>query len=983
MAPPPAAVLRPEEEFLQVLTTPHTLDLFSEFARGEYSDESLRCWIAIEQFKRATDVTAKNIKANSLVDRFVNAGAEYEIRIDDNKRRKLKAAMGTEEFSTLVQELQTDLFRIMLQDQWPRFVVTAAYVNSKLHLPQKKPVLKKRSSTSSKRSESAARVNLKDLEIVSVDQVIADPFGLNLLHAFVKQEHSEENLEFWLSLEEWKSMEEGEAKDRKSIHIYDNFIVLNSKFELGVSSKERNAIIQRIKERPIPADIYADAEKYAFKCLQNDILPRFILTDAYPAFTAERKKRLEMERNSTVVSVTHTHNDSVIEEEDDPHELTEILSSLTNVLNDDRGLYWFIEFAKSEFSDENIRFWRDVSLLLLSVESDQKKSQMQEIFDKYVKAGSEFEVRVDDATRRCLKEALAANQMEDFNRAIKTLQNDVLRFMEQDQWPRFKTSEFWRKCRMDIASTMRTVTSSSAARSDKSSSSALPTQPVPAQPESTSESTLKSRSSSGSVKGSAVKADPSRSPTPDQLRLQDILNHSDGIKYLKQFTEHDKYYHLISFWLAVEQFKNLLAGERRRTADQIYLTHLRPDAAEPVRIEPSTCQAIESTLAFNTSIPLTLFNPSQLEVCQILEDEIYDRFVSSSFYQTFFTQYVMKPHKMSTPKNENQEPESPVKRSLFGRTRSSRADSTCELPKVSVLPQVQLVVVQPSAQAPVQPQSPSRVEAGVQATNKVEASAQTTEQFLSKRVRVEPASTTPESTAPLKVNQTEMPAGSIQRQPHADLNRFANSVENLAFRELLDDEFGTDLFISFATGEHSDENIRFWRSVQMYKSIESKDDKRSKAVSIMDEFLLPQSRHEVVISEGQRQSIQKVIQECTTMLPDHLFDQINTLAFRSMEADIFPRFARTGLYKQYILDRKKYGKRRSTVDSPTVYRNGSTDISAGLPRGGSHVSSFTVVDDLSKEPLDEDTKRPVNKKPAGPFCCMLRRNNSETNMYNA
>jgi hypothetical protein len=117
--------------------------------------------------------------------------------------------------------------------------------------------------------------------------------------------------------------------------------------------------------------------------------------------------------------------------------------NIIKTLKDEEKRKLFLEYAKTEYSDENIRFWEDVQIFKSLEDLEMKLDKMEEINEKYLTVGSTFEINstsdllndVKTKVFECLKEN-SANQ-ELFDELLKDIIGGIL----NDTFSRFRFHE--------------------------------------------------------------------------------------------------------------------------------------------------------------------------------------------------------------------------------------------------------------------------------------------------------------------------------------------------------------------------------------------------------------------------------------------------------------------------------------------------------------------------------------------------------------
>ncbi|CAB1325836.1 unnamed protein product, partial [Coregonus sp. 'balchen'] len=109
--------------------------------------------------------------------------------------------------------------------------------------------------------------------------------GQAAFQVFLKSEFCEENLEFWLACEEFKSITSPEKLAYRATSIYEEFIQNDSPMEhfilyqVNIDFYTRDTIAQNLHQ-PMPS-CFDGAKRKAYSLMEYDAYPRFIQSDYY------------------------------------------------------------------------------------------------------------------------------------------------------------------------------------------------------------------------------------------------------------------------------------------------------------------------------------------------------------------------------------------------------------------------------------------------------------------------------------------------------------------------------------------------------------------------------------------------------------------------------------------------------------------------------------------------------------------------------
>lgn len=112
----------------------------------------------------------------------------------------------------------------------------------------------------------------------SFDNLLIDKNGLDLFHKFLKSEFSEENIEFWIACEEFKTVRTSKLMS-KAHKIYSEYIAVKAPKQVNLDSNTRLETVTNL-ENPT-RDIFKQAQKRIQFLMENDSYKRFLESDTY------------------------------------------------------------------------------------------------------------------------------------------------------------------------------------------------------------------------------------------------------------------------------------------------------------------------------------------------------------------------------------------------------------------------------------------------------------------------------------------------------------------------------------------------------------------------------------------------------------------------------------------------------------------------------------------------------------------------------
>jgi hypothetical protein len=176
--------------------------------------------------------------------------------------------------------------------------VTDQSLNGRLQTSADKDHVKKRSLTSevrdrlsslgrrcielalsSKDSSSKPSVDTIRCWANSLDSLLADKFGRQCFHEFLKSEFSEENVEFWIACEEFKNLKTPNLT-APAQKIFNEFIAHQAPREINIDSITRDLTYANMSNGA-DKSMFEPAQRRIQALMDKDSYPRFLQSDLY------------------------------------------------------------------------------------------------------------------------------------------------------------------------------------------------------------------------------------------------------------------------------------------------------------------------------------------------------------------------------------------------------------------------------------------------------------------------------------------------------------------------------------------------------------------------------------------------------------------------------------------------------------------------------------------------------------------------------
>ncbi|XP_078075305.1 regulator of G-protein signaling 21-like [Mustelus asterias] len=113
----------------------------------------------------------------------------------------------------------------------------------------------------------------------SIDKLLSQKAGLAAFRNFLRNEFSEENIDFWLACEDYKKIKTPTKLASEAKKIYSQFIKVEAPKEINIDFATREHINKSIGE-PSPSS-FDVAQKLIYSLMAKDCYPRFLKSSCY------------------------------------------------------------------------------------------------------------------------------------------------------------------------------------------------------------------------------------------------------------------------------------------------------------------------------------------------------------------------------------------------------------------------------------------------------------------------------------------------------------------------------------------------------------------------------------------------------------------------------------------------------------------------------------------------------------------------------
>uniref|UniRef100_A0A3B4AZD8 RGS domain-containing protein n=1 Tax=Periophthalmus magnuspinnatus TaxID=409849 RepID=A0A3B4AZD8_9GOBI len=164
----------------------------------------------------------------------------------------------------------------------PVLSVNKTILQSKLHLDcHGKNFMCRLQCMFSHSSGCESKLTLEDTQqwSQSLEKLLDSKYGLATFRTFLKSEYSDENMEFWLTCEDFKKIHSSFRMSSRAKRIYEQFIKAESPKEINIDHQTREQIKRNVKTPT--THCFDEAQKIVYGLMERDSYPRFLRSDMY------------------------------------------------------------------------------------------------------------------------------------------------------------------------------------------------------------------------------------------------------------------------------------------------------------------------------------------------------------------------------------------------------------------------------------------------------------------------------------------------------------------------------------------------------------------------------------------------------------------------------------------------------------------------------------------------------------------------------
>lgn len=132
----------------------------------------------------------------------------------------------------------------------------------------------------------------------SFEEVMKDADGVEVFSQFLRSEFSEENIEFWIACEDYRTIDSDTKLQSKAKYIYTVFIETDAPKEINIDYNTKMAIEKSVSQPT--KSCFDAAQKKVYSLMQKDSYPRFLHSDIYLHLTRRKAPMFRRRSRSCV-----------------------------------------------------------------------------------------------------------------------------------------------------------------------------------------------------------------------------------------------------------------------------------------------------------------------------------------------------------------------------------------------------------------------------------------------------------------------------------------------------------------------------------------------------------------------------------------------------------------------------------------------------------------------------------------------------------
>lgn len=246
--------------------------------------------------KEAESIAARKARASEGDIRHVRKGDDDEDDLDDDSAAVTSQTRGKSSAVARIHKTKSADSAMMAADDFGAIVPQAKPKSRNIakKISRKMQFLRRRHTDSTlgimKNEDGARRLANVDPQEAqewskSFENLLFDKTGLELFRGFLMSEHSDENIEFWIACENYKSTKSSKQLPSLANKIFNDFVAVQSKREINLDSKTRHMTFESVTLNP-NRQTFDEAQRRVQALMEKDSYRRFLESEVYQDLAA-------------------------------------------------------------------------------------------------------------------------------------------------------------------------------------------------------------------------------------------------------------------------------------------------------------------------------------------------------------------------------------------------------------------------------------------------------------------------------------------------------------------------------------------------------------------------------------------------------------------------------------------------------------------------------------------------------------------------
>lgn len=138
----------------------------------------------------------------------------------------------------------------------------------------------------------------------SLETLLSQKCGQAAFRDFLTSEFCEENLDFWLACQEFKTFVSQEELKRGAASIYEEFVRADAPKQVNLDFYTRETISQNLQQPS--QSCFAVAQRKIYSLMENSSFPRFVQSEQYKVLFDAASKPRGLERHRKALKIKNT-----------------------------------------------------------------------------------------------------------------------------------------------------------------------------------------------------------------------------------------------------------------------------------------------------------------------------------------------------------------------------------------------------------------------------------------------------------------------------------------------------------------------------------------------------------------------------------------------------------------------------------------------------------------------------------------------------